>query len=92
MEGMSVIRPISVKVDAQIDDEPVAYLRYSSESRTSGYSVDPDGAVNVDLDEHGHVVGIELLAVDDHTLMLAREVANAHDLWLPATIGELLHA
>lgn len=84
-------KPISIKVDSDVGDaEAVAYIRYSSAGRSSGYSLDPDGAVNVDLAADGCVIGIELLALDDYTWGLAREIAGAHSLWLPATAGELL--
>jgi hypothetical protein len=74
--------PIEITQHHDIENPPV-YVRYSNERVASTKSVDPDFAVNVDLDAAGLVVGIELIAVDPYTIEWATQVARAHDLAIP---------
>lgn len=84
-------RPLEIRVDRDVRPPP-AYIRYSRERRAGGYSIDPGGAVNVDLDVEGAVIGIELVEVDDYTMSLAREVAVKYELHLPESADDVLHA
>jgi uncharacterized protein YuzE len=82
---------LEIKVDREVWPPP-AYIRYSRERRAGGYSVDPDGAVNVDLDAGGRVIGIELVEIRAYTMPLARKVALDHELDLPAAADGVRHA
>lgn len=84
-------RRLEIRVDREVRPPP-AYIRYSHERRAGGYSIDSDGAVNVDLDVEGAVIGIELVEVDGYTMSLARQVAVKYELHLPETADDVLHA
>jgi len=66
--------------------DPVAeamYLRYSNANAVRCQMLDgDDGAVCVDFDVAGDVVGIELIVVDGETVALATTYANEHGLGL----------
>ncbi|MFN2529641.1 MAG: DUF2283 domain-containing protein, partial [Candidatus Baltobacteraceae bacterium] len=87
---LKMTEPTNVKVDFQAK---AGYVRYREAQATNTIDVWEDGAVAVDLDDTGNVVGIEVLALDGETLAQAQKYAAAHDLAFPAHLeGALVFA
>jgi uncharacterized protein YuzE len=78
-----VRRPVSVRVDLEVDVAYVGYRRLADEehiARSERISED----VVVDYDAAGEIVGLELLGLDELALKPAREFASRRDLAFPA--------
>ncbi len=58
------------------------YLYYTRNLVAQTKTLDENGEVNVDLDESGEVVGIEILAPDDETIAVATRFALENGLSL----------
>lgn len=64
------------------------YLRYSHEKIIRPTrSLDAEGSINVDYDERGEIVGIEIIDVDDESAALVARFANEHNLGLAGVFG-----
>ncbi len=55
------------------------YLRFSNQTveRTESYS---SGEVNVDLDHHHELIGIEMLSLGPNQIAALADIVRAHDL------------
>jgi uncharacterized protein YuzE len=78
--------PIAVEREPEHN---IAYLRYQedvpgSTGQTVGYA---DHQVNVDFDEAGAIVGIEVLSLGAEELAALAEIAKAYELDLSPLIG-----
>jgi uncharacterized protein YuzE len=77
--------PIRVTFEQVPDSIAVAYVRYrerpegAQPPKTKRISRD----VNVDFDDQGSVLGVELVGVDAESLAVAARFANDHDLDFP---------
>ncbi len=78
--------PIAVEREPEYN---IAYLRYREDvpgdtGQTVGYA---DHQVNVDVDETGAIVGIEILSLGAEELAALAEIATAYELDLSPLIG-----
>ncbi|MFY9780571.1 MAG: hypothetical protein WAJ85_08680 [Candidatus Baltobacteraceae bacterium] len=78
--------PIGVEREAEHNVACVRYGQVEREGvgRTVGYA---DYRVNVDVDQAGGIVGIEILSLGFEELAALAEIAKAHDLDLSPLIG-----
>jgi uncharacterized protein YuzE len=78
--------PIAIERETKYN---VAYVRYHADDpeasgRTVGYA---DYRINVDLNESGRIVGIEILALGAEELGALADIAKKYDLDLSPLIG-----
>jgi uncharacterized protein YuzE len=78
--------PIEIEREAEYN---VAYVRYQEDSsrgigKTIGHAGDQ---INLDLDEAGAIVGIEILSLGAVELAALAQIARAYDLDLSPLIG-----
>jgi uncharacterized protein YuzE len=72
-------KPPTVEIDSSV---PAAYIRFSRAKIVSTQPVDADDMiVNVDLDEHAQVVGVEIVGVDEFNITKLSE--KAHIIGIP---------
>lgn len=79
--------PIAVAMDIEAG---ACYVRYSDAPVARTIEVPPSATVAADLDEHGGVIGIELVRVADaHDVEHARRFAEQRSLRFPANLSVL---
>jgi uncharacterized protein YuzE len=71
-----------IEVTRETESPHSMYLRYSKTAVTWTNALHPDGAVSVDYDANGEVVGIEIVAPDSQTVAIAAEFAVSQGLSL----------
>jgi uncharacterized protein YuzE len=76
-----VKRPL-VEVTRDEEHPHPIYLRYSRDAVVQTQALDDKYAVNVDLDDSGEVVGIEIVVPDDETIAIATRFALDNGLSL----------
>jgi uncharacterized protein YuzE len=78
--------PPIVEIDSTV---PAAYIRFSKEKVASTQPIESDDAIiNVDLDQSGRVVGVELVGVEEFNIRKLAEKAHVigiPDEFLPRT-------
>ena len=75
-----MVKPLDLRVDLETN---AAYVRYADASVAGTIDVWQDGWVAADVDNEGHIVGIEVLDLQRETLEHARTFANARGLAFP---------
>jgi uncharacterized protein YuzE len=75
------MRPL-VEVTRGEESPHSVYLGYSHDAVARTQALDDKYAVNVDFDDSGAVVGIEIVVPDDETIAIATRFALEHGLSL----------
>jgi uncharacterized protein YuzE len=83
-------QPIKTSIDHEIGAAYVSYREIAPGEATRTERVDFD--VRVDYNAAGDLLGIELLAVDEPAVALARDFAAKHDLAFPRDLSGLVPA